>query len=81
MDCGTAVAPDLSAARAHDDGNAANVPVGDVVVVDTDFTRLCRMELEDRRLWTIPLAAAGVLAAAAAAVGLARGAGSRAQPG
>jgi hypothetical protein len=60
--CGSAVAPDLSDARAHDDGNAANVPVLDVVLVDTNFTRLCQKDLEDRRLWTISLAVVGALA-------------------
>lgn len=59
--CGSAVAPDLSQARAHDDGNAANVLIIDEVVADTDFTRLCQMELTDRRLWTITLTAAGGL--------------------
>lgn len=68
IECGSAVAPDLSAARAHDDGSAANIPVPGGVVADTDFTRLCQMNLEDRRIWTITLAVAGVVAAAGALV-------------
>jgi hypothetical protein len=60
--CGSALAPDLSAARANDDESAANFPVPGGVVVDTNFTRLCRMDLEDRRIWTITLAAVGALA-------------------
>lgn len=64
--CGSAVAPDLSDARAEDDRSPANVPVLGEVVVDTNYTRLCRKDLTDRRLWTITLAVAGGLAAAAA---------------
>lgn len=59
--CGSPIAPDLSAARTHDDASAANVPVLGEVVTDTNFTRLCRKDLEDRRLWTITLAVAGTL--------------------
>ncbi len=72
--CGSAIAPDMSAARTHDDGNAANVPVLGEVVTDTNFTRLCRKDLEDRRLWTITLAVAGALVMVAA---VAQGAYSR----
>lgn len=68
IECGSAVAPDLSAARAHDDGSAANIPVPGGVVADTDFRRLCQMNLEDRRIWTITLAVAGVVVAAGALV-------------
>ncbi|KUH99192.1 hypothetical protein [Mycobacterium sp. IS-3022] len=68
IECGSAVAPDLSAARAHDDGSAANIPVPGGVVADTDFTRLCQMNLEDRRIWTITLAVAGLVAVAGALV-------------
>jgi hypothetical protein len=64
--CGSAAAPDLSAARAHDDGTAANIPVRGAVVVDTNYTRLCHMDLADRRIWTITLAGAGALAAVSA---------------
>ena len=73
VQCGSAVAPDLSQARAEDDRGVANVPMLGEVVVDTNVTRLCRMELTDRRLWTISLAAAGALAVAVTGVLEARG--------
>ncbi|BBY94575.1 hypothetical protein MGALJ_42440 [Mycobacterium gallinarum] len=66
--CGSAIAPDLSAARANDDGSAANIPVPGGIVVDTKFTRLCQLDLEDRRIWTITLAAVGALAVIGALV-------------
>jgi hypothetical protein len=65
VNCGTTVSPDLSEARAHDDGNAANVPLNEGILIDTDYTELCRMELEDRRLWALTLAGAGLLLAIA----------------
>lgn len=40
--CGSAVAPDLAAARAEDDGNPANIRVDGELVVDTNDTRLCQ---------------------------------------
>lgn len=67
VDCGSAVSPDPSAARANDDASSANIPVPSGVLVDTNYTELCRMDLEDRRIWTISLAAVGALAIAAAA--------------
>ena len=67
--CGSVIAPDLSAARPLDDGNAANVPVpGGGVAVDTNFTRLCEMNLDDRRIWASTLAAVGAVAIVAALV-------------
>lgn len=81
VECGSALAPDLSEARSYDDGNAANVPVPEVidgvdtdgvavdgVIVDRNFTRLCQMNLDDRRIWTITVAAAGALLAGGALV-------------
>jgi hypothetical protein len=65
ISCGSAFSPDLSSARAHDDGSANNVPVPSGVVVDADYTELCRMDLEDRRLWTITLVAVGAVAVTA----------------
>lgn len=67
--CGTAVAADLTEARANDDGSAANVPVDGEVLADIDYTRLCQMELTDRRMWTIPLAVMGVLAIGGSFIG------------
>lgn len=66
--CGSAIAPDLSAARANDDQSAANIPIPGGVVIDTNFTRLCQMDLADRRIWTITLAVAGALAVLGALV-------------
>ncbi|RAV13191.1 hypothetical protein DQP55_10815 [Mycolicibacterium sp. GF69] len=66
--CGSVVAPDLSTARAHDDGSAANIPVPGGVLDDTDFTRLCQMNLDDRRIWTITLTIIGAAAVAGALV-------------
>jgi hypothetical protein len=60
--CGSAVWPDLSEAKKHDDNSAANIPVPGGVVTDTNYTRLCRKDLEDRRLWTVTLAIAGLVA-------------------
>lgn len=60
--CGSALAPDLSAAKGRDDRTPANVPMGGKVVADINYTRLCQMEIEDRRIWTISLATAGALA-------------------
>ncbi|ORB68738.1 hypothetical protein BST47_02225 [Mycolicibacterium tusciae] len=59
--CGSPIDPDLSEARSHDDGRAANVP-GLGGLGDTNYTRLCDMELEDRRLGSIPLVIVGVVA-------------------
>lgn len=67
VDCGSAVAPDLSAARAKDDDPSANIPTPGGVLVRTNYTNLCRNDLQDRRLWTISLATVGALLIAAAA--------------
>lgn len=64
--CGSVTSPDLSAARANDDAGAANAVVLGDLVSDANFTRLCEMNLEDRRLWTVTLAAAGGLIVIAA---------------
>lgn len=61
VSCGSAIAPDLTEARSHDDASAANFRVRGELVSDTNYTRLCEMELEDRRLGSIPLAIVGVL--------------------
>ena len=66
--CGSAISPDLSAARAADDGESSNVPIPGGFVENTNFTRLCRMELSDRRIGTIVLAVAGALAIGGALV-------------
>jgi hypothetical protein len=61
VSCGSAIAPDLTEARSRDDGDAANGAVGGELIYDTNYTRLCDKELEDRRLGSIPLAIVGVL--------------------
>lgn len=66
VSCGSAIAPDLSAARANDDASEANIPVLGEVIVDPNFVRLCEKDLEDRRLWTITLGAVGMLTVVAA---------------
>ena len=65
--CGSAVAPDLSEARGMTGERAAGVAQPDAVAAGTDYVELCRMDLEDRRIWTISLIAMG---AAATAVGV-----------
>lgn len=62
--CGSAVSPDFSAARTANDYVSA-LPQSDEVVVGIDYTELCRMELKDRRILSITLAAGGVLILAA----------------
>lgn len=66
ISCGSVTGPDLSAARANDDTSAANALVLGDLVSDANFTRLCKMNLEDRQLWTITLAAVGGLVVIAA---------------
>lgn len=84
--CGTAVATDLSAARVATETPGPGVPWPTTLSEEPDITEpfrgrvyvdylaLCRQELNDRRLWTISLAAVGVVTAAGAAatIGLAR---------
>lgn len=69
-----AVAPSLPIfpLPAPDDRSAANVPVGGEIVADTNYTRLCQMDLSDRRIWTITLAVAGALAVTGAVMLAAR---------
>lgn len=80
--CGTAVATDLSTARAATATPGPGVPWPTTLWEEPDITEpfhgrvhvdyltLCRQELNDRRLWTISLAAVGVVAAAAAAAAI-----------
>ncbi|WP_431238018.1 hypothetical protein ACQ86B_25975 [Mycolicibacterium aichiense] len=82
VDCGSAIAPDLSAARAATVQGGTNMPSPagvpetpgmaephDDVIVNTDYVELCHQELTDRRIWTIVLSAVG--AAAILGIGLA----------
>lgn len=65
--CGSVIMPDLSAAQARDDDDPANRLHAGELVADPNYTRLCRMELEDRRLGTSTLVALGVLTITGAA--------------
>ncbi|ORB55875.1 hypothetical protein BST42_05590 [Mycolicibacterium rhodesiae] len=75
VDCGIAVSPDLSAAREATVLGGKNMPSPpgapgtpglaqphDDIIVNTDYVSLCREELTDRRIWTVTLAALGVVA-------------------
>ncbi|MCV7016893.1 hypothetical protein H7I96_03995 [Mycolicibacterium aichiense] len=73
--CGSAVAPDLSAARAATVQGGKNTPSPagvpetpgmaephDDIIVNTDYVELCHKELTDRRIWTIVLSGVGAVA-------------------
>ncbi|MGW0161899.1 hypothetical protein ACWDUN_21570 [Mycobacterium sp. NPDC003323] len=62
VNCGSAAFPDLSEARNFETRDVVDLPVGDYIPADADYTELCRMDLEDRRLWTLALTGVGVLA-------------------
>ncbi|MCV7267781.1 hypothetical protein H7I39_06310 [Mycobacterium doricum] len=68
VDCGSAFAPDLSTAEALDDGNAANIPADGGLLVDVDYTEVCRAQLHDRRVWTVSLGVAGLAVIAVVAL-------------
>ena len=69
--CGTAISPDLSEARTQRDRASADVPPAEEAVTFIDFEELCRMELEDRRILAITVAAGGAfILAVGAGVGL-----------
>ena len=66
VQCGSALSHDLSSARAHDDRSADDNSIAGRVVIDTNYTELCRKDLEDRRLWTVTLMALGFVLLTAA---------------
>lgn len=70
--CGSAVAPDYATAReqapADTQTSPNELPYDTEWAGDVDYAQLCRDEVEDRRLWTIPLAAVGALTLVGAAV-------------
>ncbi|MGV0714380.1 hypothetical protein ABQE93_03125 [Mycolicibacterium sp. XJ662] len=68
VECGSAIFPDLTAARAATDFGGANIPVLDEVITNPDYEELCRMELEDRRVWTLTVAAVGAVVLVGAGV-------------
>lgn len=59
--CGSAVSPDLSEARANDDGVPTDIAMQDEVITGINYIELCRMDLKDRRILSITVTAAGVL--------------------
>lgn len=66
--CGSALFPDFSAAREATNFGGANIPVLDQVIATPDYVELCDTEVADRRVWTITLAVAGVLAVVGALI-------------
>jgi hypothetical protein len=60
--CGNAVATDLSAARAENDKDLANVPILNQIVPHEDYVAECQHAVSSRRSWSIPLAVVGALA-------------------
>ena len=69
--CGTAVSPDLAAAReqapADTQTSPEELPYDSEWVGDVDYAELCDNEIADRRAWTISLTAVGALTLVAAA--------------
>ena len=59
IECGTAVSPDLSEARAQQDRAGADIPPAGEAVTYIDYEQLCRKDLEDRRILAITVAAGG----------------------
>lgn len=76
VDCGSAISPDLSDARAQSDVRVSP----EEVVTDIDYAELCRMDLADRRVLTITVIAGGafILIVTAAVALLSRSRGSTA---
>ncbi len=74
IECGNAVAQDLSGARSANDSTVANVPILNQIVPHSDFVAQCQSAVSGRRAWSIPLAVVGALVAAGALVVRPRGA-------
>jgi hypothetical protein len=66
ISCGSAIAPDSSAARNANDKNGANIPILNQIIPHTDFVAQCNSSVHSRQIWTIPLAVIGVLGIAGA---------------
>ena len=66
ISCGSAIAPDTSAAKNANDKNGANIPILNQIIPHTDFVAQCNSSVHSRQMWTIPLAAIGVLGIAGA---------------
>ena len=61
ISCGSAIAPDTSAANNANDKNGANIPILNQFLPHTDFVAQCNSSVHNRQMWTIPLAVIGVL--------------------
>lgn len=81
VSCGTAVASDLSGARAADNKSLANVPILGQIVPHTNYVAQCQSSLSQQRTWSIPLTVAGAIAAAGALLLRGRGARTKAAAG
>ncbi|MGB8407226.1 MAG: aminopeptidase [Mycobacterium sp.] len=68
IDCGSAVAEDLSSARATNNSGIAGVPVLNQVIPHTDYVVECESAVSSRRTWSIPLTVVGVLVVGGAAL-------------
>jgi len=68
VSCGSAVAADLSEARALQPETTENARIDGELVVRPDYVALCQKELEDRRVGTLSLCGLGVVAVAVPAV-------------
>ena len=75
ISCGSAIAPDSSAARNANDKNGANIPILSQVLPHTDFVAQCNSAVHSRQMWAIPLAVIGVLGIGGALL-VRRGAGA-----
>lgn len=64
ISCGTAISSDLSAAREANSKSVADVPILNQIVPHNDYVAQCESAVSQRRAWSIPLAAVGLLATA-----------------
>ena len=60
--CGNGLVVDLSEARAANDRNLKDVPIIGELVPTTDYVAACQGAVSQRRTWSIPVAAVGVIA-------------------
>jgi len=65
VSCGSAIAPDTSAAKKANDQNGNNIPIVGPMI-STDLVAQCNSSVHSRQMWTIPLAVIGVLGIAGA---------------
>lgn len=69
ISCGNAIASDMSAAREANSKSVADIPILNQIVPHNDYVAQCESEVSQRRTWSIPLAAVGLLVTAGAFVG------------